>query len=343
MSPGLPLVKELIEEAMREPAAIEEVGGPADAVIRAGGRRFLVEMKSDARSASVASAISQLEAYRDFYPNGAKELLPVLIVRHMGDAGADLCRQSGINWLDFDGNADIQAPDLRIRIVGQRNRQRPNPQQGVNPFAAKASRVTHALLLEPRKLWTRAELQSATGLDKGSISRTIRALQTGGYLKPDPTARSIVTVADPRTLLAAWAEHYRPRPAAAYGLLSTRDGQHTEARVNEILDAHNATAVFGGLSAAAVYTNFGSFRRVRVYLEGDLSRAIREELNVSDDPRGRNVVLVPDDGGAKIGAETRSGRRYTSPILSYLDLQDEAERAEEAREELRRVIEAQWK
>lgn len=113
--------------------------------------------------------------------------------------------------------------------------------------------------------------------------------------------------------------------------------------MNEILDAHNAAAFFGGLSAAAVYTNFGSFRRVRVYLEADLSRDIRDELNVSEDPRGRNIVLVPDDGGAKIGSETRSGRRYTSPILSYLDLQGEAERAEEAREELLRLIEAQWK
>lgn len=210
MSRGLTLVKELIEDAIREPATIEEVGGPADAVIRAGGRRFLVEMKSDARSASVASAISQLEARRDSYPNCAKELLPILIVRHMGDAGANLCRQHGVNWLDFDGNADIQARDLRIRIVGRRNRQRPKPQQGVNPFATKASRVTHVLLLEPRKLWRRAELQSATGLDKGSISRTIRALQTGGYLKPVSAARSIGAVADPRTLLDAWAEHSTP-------------------------------------------------------------------------------------------------------------------------------------
>jgi hypothetical protein len=343
MTAGLPLAKELIEDAIREPAAIEDAGGPADAVIRAGGRRFLVEMKSDSRSASVASAISHLEAYRASYVNGIEELLPVLVVRHMGHAGADLCRQRGVNWLDFDGNADIEAPDLRIRIIGQRNRRRAQPQQGVNPFAAKASRVVHVLLLEPRKRWTRAELQSATDLDKGSISRTLGALQTGGYLKPDSSARSVVTVSDPRTLLDAWAEHYRARPAAAYGLLSTRDGRQTEARVHEILDAHNATVLFGGLSAAAVYTNFGSFRRVRVYLEADLRRDIRDEINVSGDPRGRNVVLVVDDGGAKIGSETRSGRRYTSPILSYLDLQSEGERAEEAREELRRVIEAKWK
>jgi hypothetical protein len=342
MDLGATLAKELIEEAIQAPAAVAEAERSADVVIRAGKRLFLIEMKSDSRSASVASAVAQLEASRARYANATIEVLPILVVRHMGAAGADLCRRHGVNWLDVDGNADIEAADLRIRILGQRSRHRTSVQHGTNPFAAKASRLVHVLLLEPHKPWTRTELQAATRLDKGSISRTIKALQAGGYLKRNST-RSIVTVADPRTLLDAWAEHYRPRTAIAYGLLSTHDGQRTETRVDEILDAHGVPAIFGGLPAAAAYTSFGSFRRVRVYVEADLSRDICDELNVSDEPRGRNVVLVTDDGGAGIGSEIRSGRRYTSPVLTYLDLQGEAERAEEAREELRRVIETQWK
>jgi hypothetical protein len=36
---------------------------------------------------------------------------------------------------------------------------------------------------------------------------------------------------------------------------------------------------------------------------------------VSADHRGRNVVLVEDEGGAQIGTEVKHGRRYANPIL----------------------------
>jgi hypothetical protein len=338
----MPLIRELLEEAVQKPATLLDSRGQADLIADVGGHRFVIEVKCSSRSASVASAISQLERNRARASLQGAEPLLLVVVGHMGSAGADLCRRHGVNWLDLDGNADIQAPDLRIRILGRRSRRPLEPQQGVNPFAAKASRVVHVLLLDPRKPWTRGELQAATGLDKGSVSRILGALQTGGYVHADSSAPSIVALAEPRTLLDAWAEHYRPRPPVAYGLLATRDGKQTEGRVHEILQAHDVNVIFSGLPAAAAYSSFGSFRRVLGYVDAGLDRAARDALMVSADHRGRNVVLVEDDGGAQIGAEVKRGRRYASPILAYLDLQREAERSDEAREELRRVIEAQW-
>jgi len=329
---------------VQEPATIEPVSNRADGIIRVGDTLLLVEVKSDARSASVASAIRDLETLEGTLSTSAEStLVPLLVVRHMGEAGSDLCRRRGISWLDFEGNADIRAPGLRIRILGQRSKRHPSSEPSLNPFANKASRVAHVLLLDPRRYWTAVQLQSATALDKGSISRTLKALRTGGYLKSNPVSRAEVAVAEPSMLLDGWDEHYRIRPASAYGLLSTREGISTEIRVGDILKARGVKATFGGLPAAAAYTKFGSFRRVRVYVEGPLTSEIRAELNISDDSRGRNVYFVPADQGTRIGSEERAGRRYSSPILTYLDLRGEVERAQEAREDLRRFIEAGWK
>jgi hypothetical protein len=60
----MPFIRELLEEAVQEPATVLDPRGRSDLIADVGGHHFVIEVKCSSRSASVASAISQLESNR---------------------------------------------------------------------------------------------------------------------------------------------------------------------------------------------------------------------------------------------------------------------------------------
>jgi hypothetical protein len=334
--------QELLEEILHKPVAVQDVGlAPgADAIFIVQGRAFIIEVKSDARSASIASAIAQLEDWRRLQ---SKKSDPLLVVRHMTDVGARLCAEHDVNWLDLEGNAEVDVPGIRVRIRGQKGGHA-IAAPGVNAFSRSASRAVHALLIAPKRSWSRSELAFETGLDKGSLSRTLRALVEQGYVTTRREGRlEKLSVNEWSTLLDAWVEHYRAPNPTTIGLVASRRGEETLEKVRDVFVSHGIEPIFTGLPAAAAYTNFGAFRRVRLYVDKVPNRDIRARLNVTEDTRGRNVIVNVNDENARIGAREMGAFAYVSPILAYLDLHDEPERADEAREELRRVIRDMWR
>ncbi len=327
---------------VRRPRGVTRTGhdGP-DLLMDAAGRTYAVELKKSGRSASVAAAVFQVERYRSTLKNG---IIPLIFVDRMTSNGAALCEEHGIAWIDADGNAEIALPELRVRIRGIRRADPRANRIGFNAFSRTASRVSHALLLAPGRRWTRSALEQETGLDKGSLSRIIRALTEQRYVNMERQGRaSVVTVASWSTLLDGWAEQYQPAKAIAFGLISSRSGEQTLHDVERKLAERNVKVTFTGLSAAAYYAHFGSFRRVRLYTSQTLDLAMRRVLNITEDSRGRNVAICLDNGQAHIGRTVGTdGIPYASPVLAYLDLRDEPERAAEAAEALRRVLRDMW-
>lgn len=98
----------ILEQMLETPVRVK--GRPAgrrhelDGELVFEGVSFLVEVKSDARSASVARAIEQLKSYQAH--DAQADLL--LIVPQMTDTGAELCKRARINWMDLNGNAEIR-------------------------------------------------------------------------------------------------------------------------------------------------------------------------------------------------------------------------------------------
>ena len=334
---GTDLALDLLTKAIKEKVVREPVppSTRADLVVRVGGVLYVVEFKGNARSDTISGALAQLHDYLIEIPN-AKLLL---IVPKMGDLGAELCAKGNVNWLDLAGNASIEVPGLRVHIEGKKPQSKPI-ELGFNPFSRQASRVVHALLLEPQKPWNRADLSKTTSLTKGYVAKTVSALKDADLITEQrQTGQPLVLrVKTPQTLLDAWAERYRrPRPDV-YGLLPTRDGFETIQRVHKLLTAVDTKYAFTGLAAAAAYTHFGSFRRVSLYAPEPLPASIIGELDVSLDKRGRNVVVTYDRAGIEVGAEKIEHLSYVSPILTYLDLLNEPERADEGRVEVERYI-----
>lgn len=342
---ALSAAKRALERYARRPVREQAKLTPrgADAVFRVDDQRFIVEVKSNARSASVARAIVQLQEARKRLPDAA----PLLVIPFMGETGAEICQREGVNWIDLRGNATIDTDAFRIYVRGKDDvvlKAEPSSSSAVNPFGSMASRVVHTMLLEPRHTWKRAQIEAVTGLDKGYVSKIVAALLDGGYVEEVKAGRTReLRVREPLVMLDAWRERYKRPDIKAYGLVAARTGTEAMQKVEDVLSKTSHDRAFTGLAAAARYSGFGAFRRVDVYVQGLLSNDVSSALNVGVEQRGRNVVLYGNFLNANIGRQSKDGLPLASPILTYLDVSNTGERSEEAAEEMRRYVVRQWK
>lgn len=342
---ALSAARRVLEQYVKRPVRQEDASSPrgrADAVFYLDDQPFVVEVKSDARSDSIARSIAQLRAVATHYPNGE----PLLVVSSMGEVGAAICEREGINWIDLNGNASVDTDRLRIYVRGRRDESAnfAPGETGANPFSKTASRVAHALLTDPGKEWKRSELEFVTGLDKGYISKIVTALSEKGYVDQVSQQRSrAVRVVNPFVLLDAWRERYKAKRPRFWGLVAAHNGPEALGKAAKAISAAHIDYAITGFGAAAHYSNFGSFRRVDIYLGEALPEAVSAHLNVGTNERGRNVALHDDFSIASVGLSGAGEARFVSPVLAYLDLSNLPERSAEASDEMRRYLATRWK
>lgn len=288
------------------------------------GRVVVMQVKTSSAPGQVARAAEQLSCERG-------GLIQALVVPYMTAAGAETAEQARLNWIDLSGNASVRAENLYVRVQGRadqfRRRGRPS-----SPFAPRSSRVTRQLLSDPQRWWTQKELAGLTGLDDGSVSRTVRRLDEQFLL--ERRARQL-RPSDPDLLLDAWAQDYRfdahdivPAHVSGSGIEVAR----TLAAKLEALDVGYALT---GLPAAWLMDQFARFRLSTVYVEGD-PREVADGLGARRAAAGANVQLVgSSDAGVFAGAEDRDGLCCVAPVQAYLDLLHLPERAAEAAQQLR--------
>jgi hypothetical protein len=302
---------------------------PADLVVEYGRHRMFVEFKNTASSAAIGAAIEQVK--RTTRREGHAK--PVLAVPYMGDLGKRLCADADVSWFDLSGNADIDAPGLRVLVEGKPNRfVRPGRPSTV--FAPKSARIARRLLIEPHRAFRQQELAAATGLDDGFTSRIVRRLEEDHLVAREA---GVIRVSAPDRLLDAWAERYDfQKHEIIRGHVSARTGEELIARVAESLDKRRADHAATGLAAAWVYTQFAAFRLATFFVAQRPSNAVLEEMKFREEPKGANVwLVVPNDQGVFDGATTKDAIRCAHPVQTFLDLQGHPERAKEAATELR--------
>lgn len=324
---------------------VSEEPGP-DAILTVREQRFLVEVKSSSRSGSVAGAIAHLVQFRSTHPG----MSLLLVVPIMGEVGSQICEHAGVNWLDLAGNCYVHTSSLHIFVRGQRRDSthgqiQVEPGASINPFGRKASRISHALLSDPRREWTRADLEATTDLDKGYVSKIITSLKQRGLVRTVETSRAAtIQVVSPLVFVESWREFYKAEEPFAWGLIPSLSGTETAHSVSRLFSDHNIEYAITGLGAAACYTNFGTYRRVDAYVSKTPPEDVLDHLHTSDDDtRGRNVVLIKSRTGVSIGTTIIDGMRIASPVLTYLDLRQLPERSSEASDEMRRYLELKWK
>jgi Transcriptional regulator, AbiEi antitoxin, Type IV TA system len=319
------ILAELFDEPEPGRALISEPDHGVDAVVDAGGRRWVFQAKTSSSPGTVAVAAERLAAL------DVGDAVPVLIVPYMTPAGAKAAAERRLNWIDLSGNASLRDQDLYVWVQGHPNqfgaRGRP-----ASPFAPKSSRVARALLLDPSRWWRQKELAEHTDLDPGRVSRVVHRLADDRLLERDGAR---LRPRDPDLLLDAWADDYRfERHDIITGHLSG-SGIELARNVHADLDAAQADHAFTGLPAAWALDPFARFRLVSVYVVGD-PRLAADAVGLRRNERGANVQLIgPDDRGVFDGRRTINDLPCVAPVQVYLDLGHLPERAAEAAEHLR--------
>lgn len=319
------ILADLFDEPAGGHLVLEPQDQSVDAVIDAGGRRWLIEVKASSSPGVIASVAPRLMAAGDDASRA------VLVVPYMTQAGARAADELRLNWIDLSGNAHLRDDQLHIWVQGHPNAFAPRGRPA-SAFAPKSSRVARALLLDPQRWWRQKQLVEHTDLDTGRISRIVARLTDDELLERNDAA---LRPRDPDLLLDAWADDYRfDRHDVITGHL-TGAGVELAHDIDNRLREVEIDHAFTGLPAAYALDEFARFRLVSVYVGGD-PRDAADALALRRNERGANVQLIgPDDRGVFDGRAQASGLPCVSPVQVYLDLLNLPERAAEAAQELR--------
>lgn len=312
------------------------VGGlRADLVLDAPRAAYLVEWKAVGDAANVGSALRQLKAVEGSrrQQRRARTVVPIVAVPYMGETGRRLCAEAGVSWVDLSGNAWIDAPGKQIRFVGHKNRFA-SAGRPADVFAPRSSRVVRALLMEPERRFTQADLAEASGVDKGRVSRLVRRLEGMDLVVREGRA---LRVKDAALALEAWREAYDfEKHHVKRGHVAVRDPEELISMIRDSAVSFGLLWALTGLAAAWQMTRFAMFRLVTVFVRERPSDEWLGRIGFREDPRGANLWVVrPVDDGVFVGADAVDGLPCVHPLQVYLDLKAHPERAEEAAAEVR--------
>jgi hypothetical protein len=305
--------------------ALEPGVAGADLILRAGGARFVLEVKGSDQIGGLAAAAARLASPQ---VDGAQ---PLLVVPYMGPTARAWAAARGLSWVDLSGNAVVHAGGLHVHVEGLPNGFA-SPGRPSHPFTPRSSRVPRLLLIDAARWWRQHELATAAGLPPGTVSKVVQRLEADALLVRD--AAGAVRARDPDVLLDAWAQRARfdDNDVLRFHAVG-RSGVDVLKRVADTLAATDLTWAATGLAAAWQYTAFADFRLTTLYV--DRAPPDPAALGLRAVERGENVrLVVPRDAGALMGREQR-GSWCAHPVQVYLDLLDQPERAREAAADLR--------
>lgn len=246
---------------------------------------------------------------------------------------AEICRLRGLSYLDAAGNCLLRAEGVYIERSGRENAQ-PDTRPLRRLFSQKSSRVTRALLAEPRRGWQVQEVAAAAQVSLGLASRVKQALVTEGYAIE---REKRIYVRDARELLGAWAAAYQPS-AQRLPLFVPGEASKAELAVARWLERHSLR--FGLTQYAGAWRAAPMVRlsRVTLWVEPVSPAAWADFKTMTGGSRvesGENVLLCQTDDPAVFEGLRMLGHPplpTVSPIQLYLDLASLVGRGEEAAE-----------
>jgi hypothetical protein len=247
---------------------------------------------------------------------------------------AELCRESGVGYLDEAGNCRLAAPGLYIQVTGRRNT-RPDTRPVNDPFSRKSSRIARILLADPGRGWQVQELAEEAQVSLGLASKVKSALEKEAFVEE---RNRQVHVRDASALLEAWRERYKVQ-ADALPLYVMARPKETEERVAEWCQANGVQYALTQLSGAWRVAPAVRYERGTVYLPADLEPdALAALLKFADGKRvesGANLSLwLTLDTSVFYRQRVVDGVNVVSPVQLYLDLQSVAGRGKEAAQEV---------
>lgn len=291
--------------------------------------RLVVEVKSNGQPRVAHQAAYQLKRYLD---QTGQEGVPMFIAPYLSEQAQAACRDEGIAYLDFHGNARIVFDSIFIerQVEGK-----PDPERRSlrTLFKPKSARILRVLLNGPQRAWRVTELAEEAKVSLGLVSSIGSALRDRDWA--DQTEQGLRLV-DPSGLLDEWARNYEQPKGEEVRLYTHLHGKALSERLRDLAPEQGRVAL-ASFSAADWYAPFVRQSTNYFYADERGLGALQAILNLSAPAKGANIVVhVPDEDGVLDDARTVApGVIATSPVQTYLDLMAGGERGGEGAKHLR--------
>ncbi len=322
------IIARYLGEWLDEKADVQYEAIGADALIRVGKTRFLVEYGAHSDASSVRRAVDTLKLAND------DDYIPIVAVRYMGAVGERICTDENVSWIDLSGNADIHADRLRILIHGKPNRSK--AKSGLSDvFAPKSSRVSRFLLQYPFLPIRQSEICERVDLSSSFVSRIIARMVTNGLVRK--LSDGLIICDKPGLLVDTWDQAYDfERHRIRRGQITSESGIDLVGKVRTGLERAGSMHAFTGQPALRSLGQSETVELVTVFVSQFPEDKKLSSMGFTDNPSGNNVWFVePDDEGVFHGSRIENGINYVHPIQLYLDLKSHPEPAPNARTEIR--------
>lgn len=294
--------------------------------------QLVCEYKSNGQPRYARSAMLEL---RNYVAHRAPKATAVFIAPYISPAVRQLCDETGVGYLDLEGNARIAFGGVFIeRIVADK----PAAQQRElkSLFRPKSAQVLRAMLREPGRAWRVTELSETSGVSLGHVSNVRTGLIDREWAHASDDG---LVLSDPNALLDAWRDSYSAPLGERLRFYTPLHGSALETAARSALRSDSAPgrAAFASFSAAQWISPYARTGMHYFFADEEGVRKLQAALKLTPSSKGDNVVItVPKDLGLLADTvEPAPGAVCTSPVQTYLDLFVAGERGAEAADHLR--------
>jgi len=293
---------------------------------------LICEVKGNGQPRFVRMSSLQLRQAIAHTESGAT---PLLIAPYLSMESQKICRDQGIGYLDFEGNARLAFDSVFVERV-MASKPATVRRELRSLFKPKSAQVLRIMLRDPKRVWRITELATAAQVSIGHISNVRVALLDREWVLIDPAGMSLT---DPDALLDAWRDAYEPPRGERFTFYTTQHGTGFDAAVRPVLGAaeEGGKVVLASFSAAQWLAPYARTGTHYLYVDDAGLGALRQALSLSSAAKGENVIVTRlSDRGPFLDAITPApGIACTSPIQTYLDLAAAGDRGREAADHLR--------
>jgi hypothetical protein len=274
---------------------------------------------------------------RHYIAEQGKPATPVFIAPYLSPVTREFCRQNGVSFLDFEGNARLAfGPVFIERVIS--NKPASERREFKSLFTPKSAQVLRVMLRNPMQAWRISDLAKEARVSLGHVSNVRTALLDREWASVVPAGLQLKA---PDALLDAWRSGYEGPGAVQLRFYTVLHGTAFDAAVHDLFAAlpQNANAALASFSAANWIAPYGRTGMQYLYADKLALSCIEKTLRLSSASKGENVIVyLPRYQGVFLDlSEPAPGIRCTSPLQTYLDLSANGERGKESAEHLRRM------
>ena len=325
-------------ELVRRIPGLEDATAEADLVLlRENGPAVRVEFKQRVRTPEAWSVIRSEDEL-----SGA--LQPLLLVAEDSTADARrLLGTHGIGVVDARGRAEIRFPGLVVHVERRGGGGERGAGASERRVAGRAAVAAQALLLEPEREWTVAELARGADVSTTLAHYVLARLEKDGIAQNKGSGpRKVRVLSNPSALLDLWAEEAHDR--GVRGLSCHRFATTQRALRKDVsralADADIGHAVTGAAAAdlLAPFLSVVPVLSLWVGVQHQLGE-VAGLLDAEPVERGANLMLrQAGDDSPLAFTERHSGVWLANRFRVYVDLRSDPQRGAEQADHLRQEV-----